>query len=456
MRCHHHGVLTGHGPDALGEGPLGGNEHATGRHRFRGCRGSRGRVQGRGRDGGRNGVEDDGGHVVRRSEQPVLAMAHEVGDAADRRAHHGDAARHGLDEHVRHAVAVTVGCDERGQGEHVRALEERHQLALRAGAAERDAVRQPQLLAPRLEPLAQGPVAVDRTPEAVSFGDQLGACVKEVEEALLLHQATDGENQRQPRVDGSRTRVEPLEIDAVVDEVHASPTYRVADVFGVGRATRDDCARHADPSRERGPRDAVEVTCVRGEAERDAREPVREEPDQRRIVSEVGMDPREGSAAPALGTRERGEMNSMAEARTARARRVAGCQLLPTQHERNRAQVAHRGPEQHAEVLGDERRSVAVQRGFEVVHRCARLSGVIVRVGTMDGGHAEHVDREPEPFEGQHLVDDERLRQARPAADDVRDPYGAAIVLRHRASHASPSRRIRSTCAARASPAGLG
>src|SRR5205085_10375740 len=143
---------------------------------------------------------------------------------------------------------------------------------------------------------------------------------KEVDEALLLRQATDRENQRQPRVEGARTRVEPLEIDAVVDEVHASPTYRAADVIGVGRATRDDGARHADPSRQGSPRDAVEVACMRGEAERDAREPVREEPDERRIVSEVGMDPREGPAAPALGTRERGEVHSMAEARTARAR----------------------------------------------------------------------------------------------------------------------------------------
>src|SRR5256884_9914923 len=59
MGRHDHGVLTGDGRDALAERPVGRNEPTTGWPPL--DRGARGRVDSRGGDGRRNGVEDAGG-----------------------------------------------------------------------------------------------------------------------------------------------------------------------------------------------------------------------------------------------------------------------------------------------------------------------------------------------------------------------------------------------------------
>ena len=57
--------------------------------------------------------------VVGRGEQAVVAVAHEVLDPAHRRRHHRQPAGHRLGQHVGHAVAIAVGRDARGQGEHL-------------------------------------------------------------------------------------------------------------------------------------------------------------------------------------------------------------------------------------------------------------------------------------------------------------------------------------------------
>ena len=66
--------------------------------------------------------------------------------------------------------------------------------------------------------------------------------------------------------------------------------------------------------RERGGRDAVEVAGVGGEAERDARQPVRQQPDQRRVVGEVGVDALDGPALGLLGADGRGDVDGVPEA----------------------------------------------------------------------------------------------------------------------------------------------
>src|SRR6266581_576562 len=58
-------------------------------------------------------------YVARRGQQPVDTVAHHLGHAVDAGAHHRQPTGHRLQQHVGDAVAVAVGGDERGEGEHV-------------------------------------------------------------------------------------------------------------------------------------------------------------------------------------------------------------------------------------------------------------------------------------------------------------------------------------------------
>ena len=78
--------------------------------------------------------------VVGRGEQAVVAVADEILDPAHRRRHHRQPAGHRLGQHVGHAVAIAVGRDARGQGEHLGPRELRRHLVLTPLAGQLDHV----------------------------------------------------------------------------------------------------------------------------------------------------------------------------------------------------------------------------------------------------------------------------------------------------------------------------
>ena len=72
----------------------------------------------------------DGIDVVRRREESVLAVPHEVGYTADRGRDHRHRAGHSLGNHVGYTVTIAVVGDVRSKRKHVGALKLRDQLSV--------------------------------------------------------------------------------------------------------------------------------------------------------------------------------------------------------------------------------------------------------------------------------------------------------------------------------------
>ena len=121
-------------------------------------------------------------------EEPVLAVAHDLGHATDRRRDDGAADRERLDDRVREVLP--------GRREHGRVgrAEQPEHLLPRHAAEERDAPVESELTGATLEGGALGPVAGDRERHAGNVDERL----QRDAEGLLRPEAT-GEDERRSR-----------------------------------------------------------------------------------------------------------------------------------------------------------------------------------------------------------------------------------------------------------------
>src|SRR5436309_8654556 len=107
----------------------------------------------------------DGIDVVRRGKEPVLAVPHEVGHAANRRRDHGHRAGHGLGNDVRNTITIAVVGDVRSERKHIGSLELRDQLSLRTRTGKADISGEAQPVTEANAPVAQPAVAMAGAPE---------------------------------------------------------------------------------------------------------------------------------------------------------------------------------------------------------------------------------------------------------------------------------------------------
>ena len=157
-----------------------------------------------------------------------------------RRAHHlahgrdvgrdaRDPAGHRLEQHGGQAVGVAVRGDDEGGGEQIRLLQQGAHLLLRAGAQQLHRVVEAVRRDAGGELLAQRAVADDRGGHRRAPVAQRGDRVDQQGEALLLHEAADGEDLRHGPHLRPRQVGEALELEAVAHQVE--PLRRPREAF---------------------------------------------------------------------------------------------------------------------------------------------------------------------------------------------------------------------------------
>src|ERR1700674_1784576 len=143
------------------------------------------------------------------------------------------------------------------------------------------------------EILAPRSVTVDLTPELAMAGGQQGACVQQLVKALLLDEAPDREDDRYLIVSLTVSGLEPSQVDAVVDELNGGRCCdHGANVLEVGVAAGHHGSGLTSTAVQGCVWNLIQIASVGGEAEWDVGETMREQSDQRRVVSEVRVDVR--------------------------------------------------------------------------------------------------------------------------------------------------------------------
>ena len=136
---------------------------------------------------------------------------------------------------------------------------------------------------------------------------------------------------------------------------------------------------------------------------------MRQQPDQRRVVGEVGVDAPDGPALGPLGADGRGDVDGVPEAGPPRGRRVAVGEMGPSEDVCERAEVAARGGRQRPPVLPQPGAQAPPAGGIQVPHQSPDRFDLRAGEGLVGPGHAEDDQLESELFEPEHLVDDEGL-----------------------------------------------
>ncbi len=158
----------------------------------------------------------------------------------------------------------------------------------------------------------------------------------------------------------------------------------------------------------------VQVRAVRGEAERDAGQPVDDEPGQRRVAGEVAVD-----VLHAVGLHLPGGVRGAREERECPGEELRAAPGAP-QRRGERRQVAARVALQPVDLAGGDRD----RHERRVVRRGGQRGRLWVHDLLALGLQRVHVDLDPAARDGQHLGQHERLAELGKARGDVGDALG--------------------------------
>ena len=240
-------------------------------------------------------------------------------------------------------------------------------------------------------------------------------------------------------------RPEHPKVDAVVDQLDSPCALDdPLDVVGVGLATSHDHRSLPSPTHQGGAGDLVEVPGMGGEAEGQAAQPVGEQPDERGVMGEMSVDMSERVGMALLLAQALRHDDGATERLDRAAPRIAPEQLATAERVGESGQIAPGRRRDQPKMRTGASDYVIV----EVAHRRANLGDLWLHHLFVDSRHGEDRDGDAHPFERQDLIEDERLREPRPAPNHVGDPHGWG--------HRRPCRRMKSSCLQSSAPVGTG